>query len=188
MRRLFHAALMGLLGATLLAGCGSTPTLEQPAAGVEERGPGGSGARPQPVDTPGVTTVTPDKPGEAGPAETRDPKSILSKRSVYFDYDSFVVKDEFKPLVEAHARYLVSNPKTKVLIQGNTDERGSREYNLALGQKRAEAVKKALLLLGAREEQIESVSLGEEKPKNAGRDEAAWAENRRGDILYSGEF
>jgi peptidoglycan-associated lipoprotein len=75
-----------------------------------------------------------------------------------------------------------------MLIQGNTDERGSREYNLALGQKRADAVKKALLLLGARDEQIESVSLGEEKPKNASHDEAAWAENRRGDLLYSGEF
>ncbi len=75
-----------------------------------------------------------------------------------------------------------------MLIQGNTDERGSREYNLALGQKRAEAVKKQLILLGAREEQVESVSLGEEKPKNPGQNEAAWAENRRGDMLYSGEF
>jgi peptidoglycan-associated lipoprotein len=75
-----------------------------------------------------------------------------------------------------------------MMIQGNTDERGSREYNLALGQKRAEAVKKTLLLLGAREEQLESVSLGEEKPRNSGHDEAAWAENRRDDMLYSGEF
>ena len=76
----------------------------------------------------------------------------------------------------------------KMLIQGNADERGSREYNLALGQKRADAIKKMLTLLGAREEQVESVSLGEEKPKNEGQNEAAWAENRRGDMLYSGEF
>jgi peptidoglycan-associated lipoprotein len=76
----------------------------------------------------------------------------------------------------------------KMLIQGNADERGSREYNLALGQKRADAVKRSLLVLGAKEDQVESVSLGEEKPKNPGHDEAAWAENRRGDILYSGEY
>ncbi len=182
MRNFFYAAIIGL-SAALVAGCSSTPTT-QPGAQVEDRGPGGA----QPVETPPVTTVTPQKIDETLPAELRDPNNILSKRSVYFDFDNFVVKDEFKPLVEAHARFLVSKPKMKMLIQGNTDERGSREYNLALGQKRADAVKKTLLLLGAKDEQIESVSLGEEKPKNAGRDEAAWAENRRGDMLYSGEF
>ena len=122
------------------------------------------------------------------PVELTDPKSILSKRSVYFDYDSFEVKAEFKDLVTAHAKFLAANSKFKMLIQGNTDDRGSREYNLALGQKRADAMKKMLILLGAREEQVESVSLGEEKPKNEGQSEAAWAENRRGDMLYSGEF
>jgi peptidoglycan-associated lipoprotein len=95
--------------------------------------------------------------------------------------------------VAAHAKYLVNNRAFKMLIQGNTDERGSREYNLALGQKRAEAIKRSLTLLGAREDQLESVSLGEEKPKDAGHDEAAWSQNRRGDMLYKaadgrGEF
>jgi peptidoglycan-associated lipoprotein len=117
-----------------------------------------------------------------------DPKSILSKRSVYFDYDSYEVKAEYKDLVTAHAKFLTENRQFKMLIQGNTDERGSREYNLALGQKRADAIRKMLSLLGAREDQLESVSLGEEKPKNEGHNESAWAENRRGDMLYNGEF
>jgi peptidoglycan-associated lipoprotein len=110
------------------------------------------------------------------------------QRSVYFDYDSYEVKSEYKDLVTAHAKFLNENRQFKMLIQGNTDERGSREYNLALGQKRADAIKKMLALLGAREDQLESVSLGEEKPKNEGHNEAAWAQNRRGDMLYSGEF
>jgi peptidoglycan-associated lipoprotein len=122
------------------------------------------------------------------PAVLTDPKSILSKRSVYFDYDSYEVRSEYKDLVTAHARFLADNRQFKMLIQGNTDERGSREYNLALGQKRADAIKKMLSLLGVREDQLESVSLGEEKPKNEGHNESAWAENRRGDMLYSGEF
>ena len=117
----------------------------------------------------------------------KDPKNILSKRSVLFDYDSYVIKDQYRPLVEAHAKFLVSHP-VKMLIQGNTDERGSREYNLALGQKRADAVKKALGLLGVSEGQLESVSLGEEKPSCSDASESCWAANRRGDMLYSGEF
>ena len=121
------------------------------------------------------------------PAELRDPNNILSKRSVYFDYDSFVVREEFKPLVEAHAKYLQRNPTAKMTVQGHTDERGSREYNIALGQKRADAVKRMLILLGATEIQVETVSFGKEKPKNPGHEEGAWAENRRDDILYVGE-
>jgi peptidoglycan-associated lipoprotein len=170
--------LIPVILAALIAGCSSSPTgPEQTGAPVETRG------------GPDVATVT------AGPVEGRglpavltDPKSILSKRSVYFDYDKFEVKAEFKDLVTAHGKFLADNRQFKMLIQGNTDERGSREYNLALGQKRADALKKMLVLLGAREDQVESVSLGEEKPKNEGHDEAAFAQNRRGDMLYSGEF
>ncbi len=113
-----------------------------------------------------------------------DPKGVLAKRSIYFDYDSYIVKDEFKTLLEAHAKYLSLNKSRKILIQGNADERGGREYNLALGQKRAEAVRKSLSLLGAAESQMEAVSLGKEKPKALGSNEAAWAENRRSDIVY----
>ena len=132
--------------------------------------------------------TTPPTIDEFSPAQLKNPNSILSKRSVYFDYDQYVIKDEFKPLIEAHAKFLVKNPSYKVLIQGNADERGSREYNLALGQKRAEAVKKALALLGAHDTQIEAVSLGKEKPRCSEHTEECWAQNRRADILYTGEY
>lgn len=172
-----------LLTALLLAACTSTPKTEGPGAKVEDRTPGAAGE-----GAPGIQTITADTPTGSPLAILKDPKSILSKRSVYFDFDSYVIKEEYKALVEAHGKFLREHPDIKMLIQGNADERGSREYNLALGQKRAEAVRKALTLLGAKDAQIEAVSLGEEKPKNPGHDEAAWAENRRGDMLYSGEF
>ena len=182
---------MSLLAAALLSACAGTPPEEQAGATVEDRTPGAlkPGAQTKPVQDGQVAKVdlTQGKP-PAGYSILRDPKSILSKRSVYFDLDSFTIKDEYRPLVEAHAKYLREHTSAKVLIQGNTDERGSREYNLALGQKRADAMKRMLLLLGAREEQIESVSLGEEKPKAQGSSEEAFAENRRDDILYGGEY
>jgi len=168
----------------LLAACGSQPPApEQGAAGVESRTP--SAVR---VDTSPVTTVKPDQFDPNSIAALKDPRSPLSKRSVYFDYDSYVVKDEFQALLTAHGKFLAANPKVKMLIQGNADERGSREYNLALGQKRSDAVRKALVLLGAREDQLEAVSLGEEKPVCTESGEDCWAKNRRGDMLYSGEF
>lgn len=94
------------------------------------------------------------------------------------------MKDDFRPVLEAHARFLVSNPTRKVVLQGNTDDRGSREYNIALGQKRADAVRRAMVALGVAENQMEAVSFGEERPRNAGTDESALAENRRVDIAY----
>src|SRR5207237_9709323 len=124
-------------------------------------------------------------PGQTNPP--RDPRNMLSKRSVYFDFDSYVVKDEYKPLIEAHARYLQGTRNSRMTIQGNTDERGSREYNIALGQRRADAVKKMMMLSGASESQIETVSFGKEKPRNPGHDESAWTENRRDDFVYQGE-
>ena len=113
-----------------------------------------------------------------------DPSSILAKRSIYFDLDSYVVKDEYKSVIDAHGKYLASRPDRKVLIQGNTDERGGSEYNLALGQKRADAVRRALALQGVPESQMEAVSFGKEKPKAMGSNEEAWKENRRADIAY----
>ena len=167
----------------LLAGCSSTPTLES-KAGVEDRTP--STAVPS---QPGVTTVTPLAPaGDQVPSALKDPKNILSKRSIFYDYDKYDVKDEYKPLLQAHARYLAQNRGAKMLIQGNCDERGSREYNIALGQKRADGVKKMLLLMGAQESQIESVSLGEEKPRCTENAEACYSQNRRSDMLYGGEY
>ena len=178
-----HHLVVPALMLALLAGCSSTPMSgDQSGASVEDRSSGT-------VQTPGVQTVTPGQSGgDAGIAAVKDPNNILSTRSVLFDYDSFTIRDEFKPLIQAHARFLQTNPKMKMLVQGNTDDRGSREYNIALGQKRADAVKKALQLLGAADAQIESVSLGEEKPRCLDASEACWAENRRGDMLYSGEF
>jgi peptidoglycan-associated lipoprotein len=147
-------------------------------------------------DTP-VVEKTPE-PVAAQPADTRavnpvatasvdpldDPQGVLAKRSVYFDFDSYAVRDADKSVVENHSQYLTKNSGRKILIQGNTDERGGAEYNLALGQKRAEAVRKSMAALGVPESQMEAVSLGKEKPKATGSNEAAWAENRRADIVY----
>jgi len=132
----------------------------------------------------GSANATNLKKGDRGSDSLNDPSSILAKRSIFFDLDSFVVKDEFKSVIDAHSQYLIAHPDRKVIIQGNTDERGGSEYNLALGQKRAEAVRRALSLLGVPDGQMEAVSFGKEKPKATGRDESAWAENRRADIAY----
>jgi peptidoglycan-associated lipoprotein len=169
-----------------LGGCASTPS-EQPGAAVEDRAKPGGPPPAVPVTPKPDTGAKPlvDKP--LGAAALKDPGNILSRRSVFFDFDSNLVKDEFRPLVTAHARYLQQNPGAKIRIEGHADERGSREYNIALGQRRSEAVKQMMQLLGARPEQIESVSFGEEKPRGTGHDEASWAENRRGDIAYQGE-
>ena len=174
----------------LLVGCSSTPTKEQDGAKVEDRPIVTDTGKPAtiPKSTPDTTTTRPltgDVDGGRDPL--KDPSNILSRRSVYFDYDSNVVKDEFKPLVTAHAKHLATNRTRKVTIQGNTDERGSREYNIALGQRRADAVKQMMTLLGATASQIETVSFGEEKPRAMGSTEQAFAENRRADIVYQGE-
>ena len=113
-----------------------------------------------------------------------DPNSPLAKRSIYFDFDSYAVRDDYQPLLQQHAQYLKSHPDRHVLIQGNTDERGTSEYNLALGQKRAEAVRRAMSLLGVADSQMEAVSLGKEKPQATGHDEESWAQNRRADLVY----
>jgi peptidoglycan-associated lipoprotein len=172
----------------LLVGCASTPEPEQPGASVEERKPSVADARPTtPAKPPSDATTRPVTPQKVGVDPLKDPSNILSRRSIYFDYDQFVVKEEFKPVVAAHAKYLSSHPAARATIQGNTDERGSREYNLALGQKRADAVKQMMTLLGASASQIETVSFGEEKPRSQGANEQAWAENRRADIVHQGE-
>jgi peptidoglycan-associated lipoprotein len=171
-------------GLLLAAACTTTttPPEEQKPAPTEERKPA-EGATPR-----GVAPVDVTKGQQLGSSALKDPSNILSKRSIYYDFDKFEVKDEYRPMIEAHARYLRDNPGAKMLIQGNTDERGGREYNVGLGQRRSDGVKKMLILLGAKEAQIESVSLGEEKPKSEGHTEEAWAQNRRSDILYNGEY
>ena len=169
----------------MLAACGSSPTKEQEGAAVEDRsGATASSQQQKPQTQPTGPTSKPLEPSGMSGNPLKDPSNILSKRSVYFELDSNVVKEEFKPVVAAHARYLQQNRGVKMTVQGNADERGSREYNLALGQRRADAVKQAMQLLGAQPDQIESVSFGEEKPKATGHDEASWSENRRAVLAY----
>lgn len=173
MKKLLLPALLS----ALLAACGGTGGSQQSGAAVDDRSA-----------SSGVATVNASNVSGSGIAALTDPNNILSKRSVFFDFDSFVIRADAQDLIRAHASFLAQNAQMKMLVQGNADERGSREYNLALGQKRAEAVKQALVLMGAREAQIESVSLGEEKPRCAESSEACFAENRRSDMLYTGEF
>ena len=113
-----------------------------------------------------------------------DPNNILSHRSVYFDFDKSFIHESDAPIVEAHAKYLVDHGARTIRIEGNCDERGSHEYNLALGQRRADVVRTRMKLLGVAESRVETISLGKEKPRNPGHNEAAWAENRRSDIIY----
>ena len=175
-----------VLSALLITACASEPAKEQPGAAVEDRTKkDGPEEVVRPPVKPAQPSGLPDK--SLVGKELTDPKSILSKRSVFFDYDSNTVKDEYKPLVTAHAQYLQRNPQAKMRVEGNADDRGSREYNIALGQRRADAVKQMMQLLGARAEQVETVSFGEEKPRCADPAESCWSQNRRGDIAYQGE-
>ncbi|MFM6992754.1 MAG: peptidoglycan-associated lipoprotein Pal [Rhodoferax sp.] len=174
--------VLAALVASALAGCGSTVKLDDVA--VEDKsgqsvsgangGSANSGAASQAKST--VTTLTPAN--NAGGADM----VVAGGRVVYFDYDSFAIRPEFQAVIEAHAKVLKSDKARKASIEGHTDERGGREYNLALGQKRAEAVRKALTLLGVSDSQLEAVSFGKEKPAVLGGSEAAMEKNRRAEI------
>jgi peptidoglycan-associated lipoprotein len=183
-------AILTVCAFALVAGCQTTPPDEQAGAAVEDRKPGAGkpGASAQSVERPKIAAVDVTQGKKDAASALKDPNSVLSKRQIYYELDKYDVRDEYRSLVEAHAKYLRENPSARMLIQGNTDERGSREYNVGLGQRRSDGVKRMLILLGAREDQIESVSLGEEKPQADGHDESAWSKNRRSDILYSGEY
>lgn len=185
------AALVTLM--MLLSAC-STVKLDE-AAPIESRKSSSSSStdasRSNTASVPSSSSDTSSSKADAnanGNANANDPlndpSSVLAKRSIYFDVDSYVVKDEFNAVIDAHGKYLASRPDRKVLIQGNTDERGGSEYNLALGQKRADAVRRALALKGVPDSQMEAVSFGKEKPKAMGSTEEAWKENRRADIAY----
>ena len=120
-------------------------------------------------------------------AQLKQPGNVLAKRSIFYDFDRYDIREEFVPIVEAHAKLLVEHSELKIIVQGNCDDRGSREYNLALGQRRADSVKRAMVLLGVNNRQIETVSFGAEKPAALGQDEVSWAKNRRSDIVYPNE-
>jgi len=175
MKRVF----LGLLVAVFVAGCSSVklddvPVEDKSASAVPAQpgGPGGAAteSRVAPVAADSASLTA------AGPANVA--------RLVYFDYDSYVIKPEFQATVDAHARFLKANSGRRIALEGHTDERGGREYNLALGQRRAEAVRRALGLLGVADTQMEAVSFGKEKPAVPGSDESAWAKNRRVEIVY----
>ncbi len=143
-------------------------------------------ATPPATNTPSTTGVPNTSiSGKADPL--KDPNNILSKRIIYFEYNQDTVKNEFTELIQAHAKYLNDNRGRKIRLEGHADERGSREYNMALGQRRGDAVRRATTILGVGNDRIEVVSFGEDKPRSTGHDEAAWAQNRRVEIVYDGE-
>jgi peptidoglycan-associated lipoprotein len=167
--------VLSLFAVLAITGCSTTKLSDtEPATTSVQVQP--SGAVPKPAAQSTVQTVT------LNPLD--DPKSPLAKRSVYFDFDSFAIKPEFEPVVESHSRFMAGARSAKVSVEGNTDERGGQEYNLALGQKRAEAVVQSLRLLGASSSQMEAVSFGSERPVATGHDEESWAKDRRVDLKY----
>ena len=165
---------MSVLLISMLAACAS----DKPAA-VAPAAPAAATEAPAPVA---------EATKAAAPVATdalNDANSVLAKRSAFFDFDKSAVKEADKPMVQAHGQYLAEHADRKVVVEGNADERGSSEYNLALGNRRAESVKKMLVLSGAKAAQISTASFGEEKPRASGHNEAAWSQNRRADIVYS---
>jgi len=174
-RSLFLAVAL----AAALAGCASGVKLND--VPVEDKSGGAGGQAAAAAGNGGQTQV---KPVEADTAQVSNAGPVNVARLIYFDYDSNAIKPEFQALIEQHARYLKENAKRHVVVEGHTDERGGSEYNLALGQRRAEAVRQALVLLGVKDNQVEAVSFGKEKPAVEGHDEAAWSKNRRAEIVY----
>ena len=184
--RLLATPLAALM--LVLAGCETTQLDEPTAAPVESRKPvagtaGAAGGTPgaAAAGTPQSQVATVDLAGQ-GAAGAAARAAAPSQRIVYFDFDSFAIKNEFNAMLDGHARALAASRDKRMVVEGHTDERGSREYNLALGQKRAEAVVRSLALLGAGEQQLEAVSFGEERPAVPGSDEEAWSRNRRAEL------
>jgi peptidoglycan-associated lipoprotein len=175
-RLVWPTRMAGLLLVAALTACGSSVKLED--APVEDRNtstlPSGDG----------TTGVDPRNVAEVQVPGIDVPQPAALSRVVYFDYDSFVVREDSAAVLEANARFLKANPNRRVGLEGHTDERGSREYNIALGQKRAEAVRRALSVLGVSESQMEPVSFGEERPAAMGLDESSYAKNRRVEVTY----
>ncbi len=178
LKRYLMLAAMAL--SLALAGCGSDVKLDQPAEGTPTTGAGAGTGGAQGQGT-GQSSVTQVQAG-ASAADKAGPVGVA--KVIYFDYDSYTVKPEYQSVIDQHARFLQSRPNARLVLEGNTDQRGSREYNLALGQKRAEAVRRALTLVGASDSQIEAVSFGKEKPAVEGNSEDAFAKNRRVEFRY----
>ncbi len=175
--------VISVLLVNLLAACASQKP-QAPAPVVEAKPAPVVVEAPKPVEpAPVVVAPKPVEPVAIDPLN--DPNSILAKRSVYYPFDVYVVLNAEKPVVQAHAQYLSEHPNRKVRLEGNCDERGSTEYNLGLGQRRADGVKRMLKVGGVKDSQIESASYGEEKPVATGHDEDSWRQNRRTDLIYT---
>ena len=170
----------------LLFGCSSDQIKDEQQVEVEDLSASADGADGSGADgyESGAQAYGTDATSGSAFSELDDPTSQLSVRIIYFEYDSSSVKEEFRPVIEAHAMYLSQNPGTTVTLEGHADERGSREYNLALGERRAQSIKQQMLLLGASADQIRLVSYGEERPAIDGHDDYSWQQNRRVEILY----
>lgn len=180
MNRSTFLAIPVLAVAALLAACGSNVKLDD--VPVESRT--GTAVTTTPSTSTNTASVTGVAPVEITNSSSANAGPAGVGKIIYFDYDSFTLKPEFQNVVEAHARFMAANKTRKLAIEGHTDDRGGREYNLALGQKRAEAVRRAMGLLGVTDAQVEAVSFGKEKPAAAGADEAAFAKNRRAELTY----
>lgn len=167
--------LAALAVALAVAGCSSVPLDNVP---VENKSPTAPATASTQAPATGVAPVVTG----SDTTQNQGPQNVA--RLIYFDFDSYVIKPEYQSIVDGHARYLKANPSRHIFIEGHTDERGGREYNLALGQRRAEAVRNALRLLGVQDNQVEAVSFGKEKPADPGSGEDAWAKNRRAEIVY----
>jgi peptidoglycan-associated lipoprotein len=175
MRRMISMAVL-LAGVALLSGCPKKSTVvETPTAGTQVPGSGSTSGE-------GASTSTTPFDGEGGAGA--DATGPLARKVIYFDFDKSDIKPEFAGLVTAHARNLTSHPNLKIKLEGHTDERGTREYNIGLGERRAQTVRRALMLQGVAEAQITTVSFGSERPAAEGDDEAAWAQNRRVEMVY----
>lgn len=172
--------ILSLLAVTgLLAACSSTPTTTAPQTSANAEP---ANAEPTASKNAGATSMS---TSDLYPA--KGVGGALGQREIFYDFDKFNVKDQYLPVVSAHAKFLKDHAKAHVTLQGNTDERGSSEYNLALGQRRADSVRKLMTAAGVSEGQIETISFGKEKPRAAGHNEASWSQNRRTDIVYKGE-
>jgi len=174
----------------MIAACGTTATKKEAGAGApvqsSEQPAGGATTTPVAPGGNGEATPLPGAAANSGTSGGSAETDLLSKKVVYFDFDSSTVHDSDRAIIEAHANYLAQHPAVKVTLEGHTDERGTREYNIGLGERRANAVKQLMLLSGVSPSQISTVSYGEERPAVLGHDESAWSKNRRVEIVYSG--
>jgi len=165
-----------LLIAVFIAACSTSSGSKNESAAVEDQGTSASSSSAQSYGT--------GKESSYGISELDNPDSPLAKRIIYFEYDSSEIQPQYRGVIEAHAQYLAANPDAVLSLEGHTDERGSREYNLALGERRSQAVKNQMTVLGATPEQIRTISYGEERPVAEGHEEASWSQNRRVELVY----